>query len=172
MRRTSGCNHFSRILGAIQRQRIASSEIGSLLLRSIATWPFRTTIPLTKRFRMRCKAGIEAAPIARKPPPNTWEYSYTAAGTANLSSDPSSSHSDAPVTALAGRVEIPSFRIFVMRVVLARPSLAAAPFRPPTTPLVSRRVLMMTARCASFSVRTTPSRGSWLQIPPGSARPD
>jgi hypothetical protein len=86
---------------------------------------------------------------------------YSDAG-AKLSGDRSQSHSDAPLTALAGPLEIPSLRIFEMRVVRLTPSLPAAPFGPPTTQLVSRRVLMMTARCASFSVLTTPSCVSWV----------
>jgi hypothetical protein len=48
--------------------------------------------------------------------------------------------------------EIPNFRILLIRVVLFSPSLAAAPFRPPTTQLVSRRVAMMWALSASASV--------------------
>src|SRR6266851_7974786 len=87
---------------------------------------------------------------------------YTDAGAAKLSGDRSQSHSDARLTGLAGPVQIPSLRIFVMRVVRLSPSFAAAPYGPPTTQLVSRRVLMMSARCASFRVRTTPSRVSWL----------
>ena len=48
--------------------------------------------------------------------------------------------------------EILNFRILLIRVVLFSPSLAAAPFRPPTTQLVSRRVDMMWALSASASV--------------------
>src|SRR5260370_23038333 len=81
----------------------------------------------------------------------------TDAGAAKLSGDRSQSLSDAPLTGLAGPVEIPSLRIFVMRVVRLSPSLAAAPFGPPTTQPVSRRGLGMRARAASFSARTKPS---------------
>ena len=62
--------------------------------------------------------------------------SYTDAVTAKQADARSRCQFDAPVPGLAGPVEIPSFRIFVIRVVLARPSLAAAPFGPPTTELV------------------------------------
>jgi len=48
--------------------------------------------------------------------------------------------------------EILNFRILLRRVVLFSPSLAAAPFRPPTTQLVSRRVDMMWALVESASV--------------------
>src|SRR5690348_6305755 len=48
--------------------------------------------------------------------------------------------------------EILNFRILLIRVVLFSPSLAAAPFRPPTTQFVSRRVDMMWALSASASV--------------------
>src|SRR5256885_802913 len=61
---------------------------------------------------------------------------YTDANAAKLSGDRSQSRSDAPVTGLVGLVEIPSLCIFVMRVVRLTPSLAAAPFGPPTTQLV------------------------------------
>jgi hypothetical protein len=48
--------------------------------------------------------------------------------------------------------KILNFRILLIRVVLFKPSLAAAPFLPPTTQLVSRRVDMMWALSASASV--------------------
>ena len=54
-------------------------------------------------------------------------------------------------------IERPSLFIFAMRVVLFRPSRAAAPFRPPTTQLVCRSVAMMCALSASASVRPMPS---------------
>jgi hypothetical protein len=47
------------------------------------------------------------------------------------------------VVGLAASFEIPSFCIFLMRVVLLSLSLAAPPFGPPTTQLVSRRVAMI-----------------------------
>src|SRR3954447_954622 len=47
---------------------------------------------------------------------------YTDADAAKLSRDPSPSHSEAPVPGLAGPVEIPSLRIFVMRVIRLSPS--------------------------------------------------
>jgi len=61
---------------------------------------------------------------------------YADAGAAKLSGDRSQFFSDAPLTGLAGPVEIPSLRIFVMRVVRLSPSLVAAPFGPPTSQLV------------------------------------
>jgi hypothetical protein len=48
--------------------------------------------------------------------------------------------------------EILNFRILLIRVVLFSPSLAAAPFRPPTTQFASRRVDVMCALSASASV--------------------
>ena len=48
--------------------------------------------------------------------------------------------------------EILNFRILLIRVDLFSPSLAAAPLRPPTTQLVSRRVDIMWALSASASV--------------------
>ena len=48
--------------------------------------------------------------------------------------------------------EMPSFRILERRAVLLRPSLAAAPFGPPRTQLVSPRVSKMWRRTASVNV--------------------
>src|SRR4051812_22693450 len=61
---------------------------------------------------------------------------------------------------LAASREILSFRILAIRVVLFTPSLAAAPFLPPTTQLVLCRVARMCALSASASVRTLPSGSS------------
>src|SRR5260370_15346205 len=88
----------------------------------------------------------------------------TDAGAAKLSGDRSQSLSDAPLTGLAGPVEIPSLRIFVMRVVRLSPSLAAAPFGPPTTQLVSasdaRVSQRIPMRCeAKLSFRTEAGQG-------------
>src|SRR5262245_20231848 len=52
--------------------------------------------------------------------------------------------------------DTPSFLIRAISVVLFKPSFAAAPFRPPTTPLVRRSVAVMWARSASARV-VTPS---------------
>jgi len=70
--------------------------------------------------------------------------------------------SDRPVLCSAVSRKIPSFRILAMSVVLFRPSLAAAPFRPPTTQLVSRRVAMICALSASASVWVLVSGSFWL----------
>jgi len=88
--------------------------------------------------------------------------SYADKGTAKLPRAGSRYEFDGPVPGLGVSREIPSFRILAMSVVLFKPSFAAAPFRPPTTQLVWRRVAMMCARSASASVRKTQFGVSWL----------
>src|SRR4029079_11345208 len=58
--------------------------------------------------------------------------------------------------------EIPSFFILAINVVLSTPSRAAAPARPPTVQLVSRRTEMMCALLASASVREPGIALCWL----------
>jgi hypothetical protein len=140
----------------LRRKRQVSS--GPLL--SLATGTLSLDLPDTAANlqavarRMRCDS-VATSDIGRRD-----RVLYTNAGAAKLSGDRSQWHSGARLTDLAGPVGIPSLRIFVTRVVRLSPSFAAAPSGPPTTQLVSRRVLVMSARCASFSVRTTPSCAS------------
>jgi len=60
---------------------------------------------------------------------------------------------DCPARCSGVSLKIPSFRILCIRVVLFSPSLAAAPFGPPTTQLVSPRVAIMCALSTSASLR-------------------
>ena len=84
-------------------------------------------------------------------------------GPINRASGALASVSDGPVLCYAVPREIPSFRIFEISVVLFNPSLAAAPLRPPTTQLVSRRVAMICALSESASVPAAVS-GNFLVV--------